>query len=229
LDEYTIRNGLNARPFLKDVIDDLIEDIQGARLRRGVLPLDRFAQSEIVGGRIEVTINSRIPEMPTVKDIAGVELVSKCHESLHIARDFRQASLDEGAMLMTSSPTRVQTRQIVCRHSWVRCAPVPLYEFVAENAALATAIAGPDLIRSRGFIRFQRLAGNRGDLGRRGWEALYDVCAEIGVNVSALVRYFGYLGLCQVIEDGSHRRLYVTPGPFRELAWWKPDSELIEL
>ncbi len=106
---------------------------------------------------------------------------------------------------------------------------VPLHEFVAENAALAMAIAGADLVRSRAFFRFQRLAAARGDLGWRGWDALYEVCEDIGVNISALVRYFGYLGLCQVAEHDSRQCLYAAPGPFRELEWWRPDCELIKL
>jgi hypothetical protein len=68
------RYGLANRPLLKDIVDDLIEGIQGARLRQGVLPLDRFGQTENLGGKLEVTINSRIPEMILAKDVAGIEL-----------------------------------------------------------------------------------------------------------------------------------------------------------
>jgi hypothetical protein len=211
--EYMRRNNLQDQPFLKNLVDDLIEEIQGARLLRGALPLDRFAQTEMSGDRIEVTINSRIPEMTKVKDAPGVELISKFHESLHVDRDFKVSA---------------RPQLIVCRSASVRNGRVPLHEFVAENAALSAAIAATDLVRSRGFLRFQRLAAARGDLGRRGWDALYEVCAEIGVNISALVRYFGHLGLCQVIDDGNSRHLYVAPGPFRELQWWRPDCELIK-
>jgi len=82
---------------MKDVIDDLIEDVQGARLLEDVLPLDRFAQAEIVDNRVVVTINKRVMDMPGVKNVTGVALVSKCHESIHIARDFRRAGVDGGA------------------------------------------------------------------------------------------------------------------------------------
>jgi hypothetical protein len=105
---------------------------------------------------------------------------------------------------------------------------MPPWEFVAENAALAAAIAGPDLARSHAFLKFQRLTAARGDLGPRSWTLVYEISKEIGVNTATLLRYFAHLNICQVINEGNRRRLYAPPGPFKELEWWRPDCELIK-
>ena len=41
--------GLRERPFLKDVIDEIIEEVQGARLLQEVLSLDRFVHVRVDG------------------------------------------------------------------------------------------------------------------------------------------------------------------------------------
>ncbi|MDP6495960.1 MAG: hypothetical protein QGI09_11220, partial [Dehalococcoidia bacterium] len=87
LQVYMERNRLKHRPFLKNVIDDLLEDVQGVRLREEVLPLDTYARTEFVAGRVEVSINSRISEIPGVKDSRGVAHVAKWHESIHVEHD----------------------------------------------------------------------------------------------------------------------------------------------
>jgi hypothetical protein len=228
LRDYMVSNGLTVRPFLKDVIDDLIEEVQGARLREEVLPLDRFAQTEMVDGRAIVSVNTRVDHVPGVKDVAGIVYVSKWHESIHVDRDFDDDASD--IPLGGARPaSRVQSsRLIVCRSTGVRRGIVPRWEFVAENAAIAAAIAGPDLARSRAFFKFQRLAAGRGDLGSGGWTLVYEISKDIGVNTAALLRYFGHLNICQVIDEGNRRRLYAPPGPFKELEWWRPDCELIK-
>jgi hypothetical protein len=226
--EYMASNKLTVRPFLKDVIDDLIEEVQGARLREEVLPLDRFAQTEMVDGRAIVSINTRVDHVPGVKDVAGIVYVSKWHESLHVDRDFNDDASDsqmDGAR--PASPAQ-KSRLIVCRSTGVRRGIMPPWEFVAENAALAAAIAGPDLARSRAFFKFQRLAAGRGDLASRGWGLVYEICKDIGVNSATLLRYFAHLNICQVIDEGNRRRLHAPPGPFKELEWWRPDCELIK-
>jgi hypothetical protein len=227
--EFMSRTGLQVRPFLKNMIDDLIEDVQGARLREEVLPLDRFAQTELVDGRVVVSVNTRIADVPRAKDIAGIVYISKWHESIHVDRDFVEDSGDGERKDARPVADVNRSRLIVCRSTGGRRGAQPPWEFVAENAALAAAIAGPDLARSRAFFRFQRLAAQRGDLGSRAWAALYEICEDIGVNIAALVRYFDHLGICHVVEDGNRRRLYAPPGPFKELEWWRPDCELIRL
>lgn len=92
--EYLDKHELKERPFLKDVIDEIVEDIQHARLREAVLRLDTFGQTQMVNGRIEVTINSRIAEMPGVKDAAGVAYVSKWHESWHVEHDIEAGTAE---------------------------------------------------------------------------------------------------------------------------------------
>jgi hypothetical protein len=57
LQQYLQGHRLRTRPLLREVVDDLIEEVQQARLRVDVLPLDRFAQTERVGDRIEVTMD----------------------------------------------------------------------------------------------------------------------------------------------------------------------------
>jgi hypothetical protein len=222
------RNSLQERPFIKDIIDELIEEGQGARLNQEVLPLDRFAQTELVDGRAIVSVNTRIADVPRVKDIPGIVYLSKWHESIHVDRDFSEETGECEPNGARPGPAINGSRLIVCRSTDRRGGALPPWEFVAENAALAAAIAGPDLRRSRAFFKFQRLAAQRGDLGSRGWDALYEICEDIGVNIAALVRFFGHLGMCQVIQDGNRRRLYAPPGPFKELEWWRPDCELIK-
>lgn len=195
------RNGLSERPFLKDVVDDIIEEVQHARLLQGVLPLDTFGQTTVVGGRIEVTINSRIAEMPGVKDAAGVAYVSKWHESWHVEHDM-EAGVAEAQRMQQLLPglDAVMPKLIVCR-STRPLEPIDIQrEFVAENAALAAAIAGPDLARCSEFLRFRRLAPDGGKLQSSAWQLLYKTAEVIGVNITALVRYCQQRGLFYVVQ-----------------------------
>ena len=82
--DFMEMDGLRERPLMKHVIEDLVQDVQRARLLDGVLPLDRYAQSQVVNGRIVVTVNKRIAEMPRVKDPAGVRTVAIGHEAIHV-------------------------------------------------------------------------------------------------------------------------------------------------
>jgi hypothetical protein len=85
--KHMAEHGLRERPLVKDIVDELIRGGLGARLREEPLPLDRFAQTEVVRGRIEITISTRISEMPRVKDVAGVGYISKWHEIIHVPQD----------------------------------------------------------------------------------------------------------------------------------------------
>ena len=217
LREYMVANGLRERTFLKDVIDDLIREVQGARLRSEVLPLDRVAQTEVVGGRVEVSINSRIAEIPGVKDAAGVAYVAKWHESMHVA----QASGSDADELQSPLPgLEVEIpRLIYCRGIKALQPGSAAREFVAENAALAAAIAGPDLARSSAFLRFESLAAAGGDLGPFGWRLLYEAAEDIGANISALTRYLQQRGVVRIEEEGGRRRLIAAPQLFGRLDW----------
>ena len=208
--------GLRERPLMKHVIEDLVQDVQGARLRDDVLPLDRFAQSELLNGRIVVTVNKRIADMPGVKDPAGVRIVAIGHEAVHVDRhlDPRPANA-VGSQLTFLEPDLQTPRLIMCRSAGgAGRAGQPEQEFLAENAALALTIAWPDLQRCAAFAAFQRRAADGGDLGGAGWSLLYQTAEFIGVNISALVTYFTHRGLCYVERGGDRSRLMAAPRLF---------------
>lgn len=218
LRQYMAVNRMQERPFLKDVIDDLIEEVQGARLRYEVLPLNTFAQTELANGRIEVSINSRIGEMPGVKDAIGVANVAKWHESIHVARDV-EGGISNAQDLQVALPGFGAQRPslIVCRTQGAAESKVPEREFVAENAALAAAIAGPDLMRCPAFQQFQRLAAGGGDLGTTAWRPLYDTAEAIGVNISALARYFQQRRVFRIVAQDGKQRIVAAPQLFQGL------------
>lgn len=176
-------DGLRERPLIKHVLDDLVQDVQGARLCDGVLPLDRFAQSEVVGSRILVTVNTRIAEMPGVKDAVGIRLVAVAHEAVHVDQDLDPTKVSDGMQLMFAELATSEPRIIVCRSAGgAGRSGQPAQEFIAENAALAMTIALPDLKRCAAFGDFQRLAAGGGDLGSAGWALLYQIAEFVGVN-----------------------------------------------
>jgi hypothetical protein len=207
---YMAQNQLTERPMLKDIIEDIITEVQDARLLRGVLSLDTFAQTERVGERLEVTLNSRIPHKERVNDPNLIEHVSLWHEDIHIEVDFTDMLPVELGVTQGVLPGLEQPRPqlIMCRRGTRHFGPEGEREFRAENAALAAAIAGPDLLRCEAFLAFQTLAERGGELGSRGWHLLYDITDYIGVNISALVRYLTYRGLMHTEADGEHQRLY---------------------
>jgi hypothetical protein len=91
-------DGLRERPLILDVLEDLVQDGQRARLRDEVLPLDRYTQSEVVNGRILVTLDKRIAVMPGVKNPAGVRIVAIGHEAAHVDQH-----LDQPRFTLTSN------------------------------------------------------------------------------------------------------------------------------
>jgi len=202
------RNRLKHRPFLKNVIDDLLENVQGVRLREEVLPLDTYAQTEFVAGRVEVSINSRISDVPGVKDPGGVAYVAKWHESIHVEFDTnldgaRQAGDQECLPgLVGEAP-----RTIACRRVEGGFDDRLAMEFRAENAGLAAAIAIQDLERCEPYLEFKQVSADGGDISSPGWGLLYDIAEAIGVNISALVKYFSQHGVLSVIDDHGKRRL----------------------
>jgi hypothetical protein len=205
-------DGLRERPLLKDVLDDLVQDVQDARLLDQVLPLDRYAQSEILGQRIVVTVNTRIAEIPGVKDAAGVRTLAVAHEAVHIDQDLDPTQIDRDVQLMLPDLDVTEPRVIVCRTAGgAGRVGQPAQEFRAENAALAMAIALPDLQRCAAFVAFQRRAADGGDLGGAGWRLLYQTAEFVGVNISALVTYFTHRGLCYVEANGGRQRLMAAP------------------
>ena len=212
LKQYMEANQLTERPFLKDVIDDLIEEVQQARLREDILPLDTYAQTEVDRGRVMVTINSRIADIPGVKDAAGVAYIGKWHESMHVARDMDVGTAHAERHLTPFPGFEVGApRLIVCRSTRPADRAIAEREFVAENAAIAAAIAGADLRRCDAFLEFRRLAARGGDLGGLGWRLLYRTAEAIGVNISALVTYLEQRGFIIVAPGGGKQRLLAVP------------------
>jgi hypothetical protein len=98
--DFMEMDGLRDRPLVKHVIEDLVQDVQGARLRDDVLPLDRYAQSQVVNGRPVVTVNTRIAEMPGVKDPDGVRIVAIGHEAVHVDQHLSPSTVAVGGQLM---------------------------------------------------------------------------------------------------------------------------------
>ena len=212
---YMHAEGLRERPLIKDVLDDLVEGVQKARLLDGVLLLDTFAQSERVRGRIVVTVNSRIADMPGVKDAAGVRTVAVAHEAMHVDRDFAPANANLPVQLVLPEVAVSDTPVIICRSAGgAGRAGQPAQEFMAENGALAMVIALPDLKQCAAFVEFRRLASYGGELGGTGWRLLYDIAEFLGVNISALVTYFKHRNLCYVVPDGRKQRLMAAPRLF---------------
>jgi hypothetical protein len=209
---YMEQNGLSERPMLKDVIDDLLIDMQGVRLLEEVLPMDTYAQTEAVKGRIVVSINQRIGEMKWVKDPAGIAYLAKWHESLHVARDVRSVN-----RLVRQLPMSLHTvagqkyRLIVCRKIGTPDeAGADERELMAENAALAAAISPLDLARSQAFMELQELAARGGDITTPGWSILARSASDIGVNRTVLFRYFQQRGQMTAISQSGRQRLIVS-------------------
>jgi hypothetical protein len=215
-----MENALNERPFLKDIVDDLIRDIQHARLREDVLPLDRYAQSEVIGGRVEVTVNSRIAEIPGVRYASGTGYVAKWHESIHVSLDLAVVRKNSFSQAQCPLPGfEVEPPQIiVCRTVAPASSADAEREFIAENAGLAAAIAQADLERSSAFVRFQRLVSDGLEHGGDAWRLLYDASDDVGVNITALVRYSEQRGLFRVTENGR-RRIIAAPRLFGGMEW----------
>ncbi len=186
---------LDRRPLLKDVTDELLEEVQGVRLRSEVLPLDVFAQSEVIGQRIEVSVNNRLNEMEGIRDTSGVAFVAKWHESIHVLRDLRPKGSADTQLRLGGLEDAIQ-RQIVCRRTGAgQALNVDEREFFAENAGLAAAIAMPDLKLSPAFQEFTLLTERGGDITTPGWNLLAQSAADIGVNRAALFKYLNQLGL----------------------------------
>jgi hypothetical protein len=213
LREYMARKGLTTRPFLVDVIDELIEEIQGARLTEGVLPLDRFAQTERRNGRIVVTINSRISAIPGVRDAEGVAYVGKWHESIHIPRDFATSpALAPWQQPLRSAEGLDDRQTIVCRSTKLGATRRERdREFIAETAALAAAISGRDLERSPDYQQFRARAADGGDIGPIAWKLLRGAAQFIGVNRTALKKYLEQRGHIQVDMRDGRERLIAAP------------------
>lgn len=210
--EYMAEFDLRDRPLLKDIVDDVIEEVQGARLLEGVLALDTYGQTEMVNGLPEITINSRIGKMSGVKDACGVGYITRWHESFHVANDLGIGPTAPGTHQMAfigleQGPSRL----IVCRSHAVGGPTIAGQEFMAENAGIAAAIAYADLERSVAFRDFKLMLGRGGDLGGSGLHLLYRAAEYIGVNPSALIGYLEKKGIYNLVRQNGKTSLFANP------------------
>jgi len=215
------------RPPLHLVYEGLIGEIQSARIIDAPLPMDRYAQTQVArGGRAEITLNSLIGRMAHVKDAHGVRHVAAWHESIHIPVDVERRDLPpltdlrSGLEGSTSSP-------LLCEATEGSLQRWTLREQAIEAAALAAAIADADLCRCTNYLRFLRLAAQGGDMGRDGWRLLEWIETAIGVNRTALRRYFEQHGICRFTQEDGTARLIGTQQPFGGFVCLEPKSAAI--
>jgi hypothetical protein len=208
--DWMSQTGETTRPLLKEVAEDFIRDVLGAKLRDEVLPLDRFAQTERVHGRFEVSINSRMAEMERVKDVAGIRLAAEFHETIHIVRDFpTDSGIEVGGQAQLPGLTVARPELVVCRGT--RDAldrEERARESFAENAGTAAAICREDLIRCPEYLEFLELMSRGGEPGKYGWKLLYAVARFIGVNGSLLAKFWQQQG---IMELGAGGRILAQP------------------
>jgi hypothetical protein len=219
---YMDRKGLTKRPMVNDVIDEMIEEIQGASLRSEALPLDRFAQTQNRKGRTIVTISNRIHQIPGVIDVDGVATVAKHHESIHVGRDMHPGALAAPWQVLRRGVghSPVDEGTVVCRAQRLgQTTEERDREFIAELAGLASSIAGADLERCPLWREFQSIAADGRELKPHTIGLLRKTAAYIGVNRSALRKYLELRGLLRVeVRDGV-RRVVIAPQHLGGFRW----------
>ena len=190
--------------------------------------MDRYAQTQVArSGRAEITLNSLIGQMAHVKDEHGVRHVAAWHESIHIPVDVERRDLPpltdlrSGLDGSTSSP-------LLCSASQGNEYRWSLPEQAIEVAALAAAVADADLCRCVSYLKFIRLAAEGGDMGPAGWRLLRGISTAIGVNRTALRRYFEQHGICRFTQEGGTARLIGTQQSFGGFVCLEPRSASIK-
>ena len=189
---------------------ELLTDFLGARLAYDALPLDVFAQTSWEDDRALVTVNSRMREIPGVKDAEGVAHVAVWHEIMHVQRDLstlRRGPQTAFAGMRPSAPIACSRDQ---RDGGLRGEELRR-EVFAEEAGRAAAVSWPHLRRAAGFRDFLDLATRGRASGTAGWPPLYRAAEEIGVNISALVRQLEAEGFLIVDRSGDRRGLHPQP------------------
>lgn len=224
--DYRVRHPSRERPPLHLVYDALIEEIHEVRLLEAPLPMDRYAQTEVVKHRPVVTLNTLIDRMPGVKDADGIRHVGAWHEDFHVLTDVERrelpplTSLTRGLEVETSSLFPCYAIPGT-EHRW------SLHEQAIEAAALAASIADADLVRCASYLKFLQLAAQGDDMGPAGWKLLRWIESAVGVNRTALRRYFEQHGLCRLDRRGGVTRLIGTAPPFRGFRCLEPESASI--
>lgn len=212
---YMMRHSLCTRPFLRDVVDELLEDELGTRVLIAPLPLDRHAQTELVRGKPVITLNSRTAEIWRVTDAAGELYLDRWHEGTHVARDL--PALQQARA--RSSGATTEERLLLFRCAGRSPAEERTRELFAETAAHAAAICGTDMIRSRNFLEFLRTAPKRYPLGLQDVGRLQRTAHDIGLSWRALatgLRLFGLL-LAPTRRDSTPIGYRLAPTFFDEV------------
>lgn len=203
-DEY----GLQSTPPPALIVDELITDLLGAELRRLPLPDDRFAQTQVIGGRVVVTVNSLAGAFEGVKYPDLVENVAKWHEVVHIDRDLQ--ALDRGPQLALEG---LGPPPLVACYRRVAGDRADSRESFAEDAGRAGAVSYRHLFDTQPFRELVRLGSRRTDrpLRGEGWRLLYGAAEAIYVNPSALVTQLRFDGWITVERHGDAAGLLLQP------------------
>ena len=190
---------------------ELLTDFLGARLAYDALPLTVFAKTAWDEDRALVTVNSRLGEIPGVKDAEGVTNVAIWHEIMHVERDLPALRPGPQAAFAGMQPGRTIACYRDGRGGGLHGRELRR-EVFAEEAGRAAAISWPHLLRADGFRDFMDLANRGPASGRAGWPPLYRAAEAIGVNISALVRQLEAEGFVLVDRSGDRPLLHPQPG-----------------
>ena len=201
-ERYRQRYRLPVAPPPAKVVYELLTDFVGASLSFDPLPPDRFAQTRWVRGVPHVTINSRTDLIEGVKDVEGVQHVACWHELIHVVED-RQEAISEFQQVL---PGLDQPAPWICyrdKRNYTHQSLVSR-EFRAEEAGRAAAISVWALNRLPSWLLL--VAAGEADPSREvkgAWPRLYHVAADLGVNISALVKQLEYDGLILIERTGN--------------------------
>ena len=189
---------------------ELLTDFLGARLAYDALPLTVFAQTAWDEDRALVTVNSRMREIPGVKDAEGVAHVAIWHEIVHVQRDLPALRRGPQAAFAGMHPSAPIACSRDPRAGGLHGTELRR-EVFAEGAGRGAAVSWPHLRRAAGFRDFLDLA-TRGRASRTaGWRPLYRAAAAIGVNISALVTQLEVEGFLIVDRSGDRPVLHPQP------------------
>jgi len=193
------------------VARELIRDILCVPLFFDPMPLDRYAEVQLVDGQPRVTVNSEIERMEGVKDSEGVANVAMLHEVMHIERDV-SALVAPASMQL---PGFEEPPAIICYRAprdADRGGEIAEREFWAEEAGRAAAVSLPALRRTQPFNELIRTGRATTGAIKGAWPLLYESAAQIGVNISALVKQLtleSYISV--VLRNGMADEIHVQP------------------
>lgn len=209
LNQYQKRYDLDDPPPPAKIIDELLTDFLGVKLRFLPLPTDRFAETRLRNDVLTVSINSSIDRIPGVGDAQGVENVAKWHECIHVVSDVDL--LRQGPQ--SPLPGLEVAKELVCRRGLASSANSNeiAREFWAEEAGRAAAVSMPALRQSGPFLQLLTLAGRTSGPVPGGWPLLYEAAEDIGVNITALANQLKLEGLIVVTSESGKSAIYVQP------------------